>query len=62
MPDQTNIEMLLSKLPNESLARQLVAPFETQTEDEATKSAYEVLLALKAKHVKEGIHDPADSA
>lgn len=47
MPDQTNIALLLSKLPADSLARRLVAPFAEQPLEEAVKAAQDVLATLK---------------
>ena len=53
MTDFPNIALLLSKLPAGSLARRLVAPFVDQPIDDAMKAAHDVLVAVKASHLKE---------
>jgi hypothetical protein len=58
MPDQTNIALLLSKLPADSLARHLVAAFEGKRADEGAKAAQERLIAVKAGYLKEPPDDP----
>jgi hypothetical protein len=62
VPDQTNIELLLSKLPAESLARRLVAPFADQPLDGAIKAAQDVLAAVKAAHQDELRRDAPEEA
>jgi hypothetical protein len=60
--DRTNIALLLSKLPADSLARRLVAPFLESPFDEAFHVAGAVLAGVKAQHEQEQTDDTAEEA
>ena len=61
LPDDANIQLLVAKLPADSMARKLVEPFAAQAPDEAVKAAQRVLAAAKAAHLKGEADDAADA-
>lgn len=62
MPDDVNVQLLLAKLPVDSLARKLVELFAEQQPDVAARAAHVLLAAVKATHLKRDTDDPADAA
>lgn len=62
MLDESNIQLLLAKLPDDSLAKSLVAPFATHSIDDAAKVAQSILTAVKAAYLRKGPDDPAEAA
>lgn len=62
MPDHANIQLLLSMLPDDSLARRLVVPFASHTVDEAVKVAQNELTSVKDAHLKEDHDGPVKAA
>lgn len=61
MPDDANIQLLLAKLPTDSLARKLVEPFATLSLDEAMKASQTALTAVKDAHLKEDADGPPEA-
>jgi len=62
VPDDANIQLLLTMLPADSLARKLVAPFAAHPVDEAAKTAQRVLTAVKEARLKEDADGAAKAA
>lgn len=62
VPDDVNIQLLLAKLPADSLARRLVAPFATHPNDEASNLAQAVLTAVKDAHRKGDLDATAEAS
>lgn len=62
MTDDANIQLLLTKLPADSLARKLVTPFAEQEPDAAMKASQSVLDAVKSAHLKGTADDPTKTS
>ena len=62
VPDDANIQLLLAKLPADSLARRLVAPFAAHPNDEAVTFAQSTLTAVKNAHLKGDADGPAEAS
>lgn len=58
----TNIQLLLEKLPADSLALKLVAPFGQGALDDAVKAAQRVLDGVKAAHLAREPDGPVEAA